>query len=166
MANIEKVSGVFGGIKTDEPIQNCGNNGIGIENAININGENTINNSSTGTNLPAKNTFWNKVKSVLFYDIKVELTPYEQKVEDEVNEFLHQEVTWTKVKNFLFQEVTFGKKKNLQNEIIKKGKNSKKDLLFFMFQSKIQSSKKGIIPKREGIATKIRLEPQERKEKI
>ena len=91
MANIEKVSGVFGGIKTDEPIQNCGNNGIGIENAININGENTINNSSTGTNLPAKNTFWNKVKSVLF----------------------HQEVTWTKVKNFLFQEVTFGKKKNL-----------------------------------------------------
>ena len=111
--NIEKVSGVFGGIKTDEPIQNCGNNGIGIENAININGENTINNSSTGTNLPAKNTFWNKVKSVLFYDIKVELTPYEQKVEDEVNEFLHQEVTWTKVKNFLFQEVTFGKKKNL-----------------------------------------------------
>ena len=26
MANIEKVSGVFGGIKTDEPIQNCGNN--------------------------------------------------------------------------------------------------------------------------------------------
>ena len=74
--------------------------------------------------------------------------------------------TWTKIKNFLFQEVTFGKKKNLQNEIIKKGKNSKKDLLFFMFQSKIQSSKKGIIPKREGIATKIRLEPQERKEKI
>ena len=94
MANIEKVSGVFGGIKTDEPIENCGNNG-------------------TGTNLPAKNTFWNKVQSVLFYDIKVELTPYEQKVEDEVNEFLHQEVTWTKVKNFLFQEVTFGKKKNL-----------------------------------------------------
>ena len=36
-----------------------------------------------------------------------------EKVEDEVNEFLHQEVTWTKVKNFLFQEVTFGKKKNL-----------------------------------------------------
>ena len=49
----------------------------------------------------------------IHFDIKVELTPYEQKVEDEVNEFLHQEVTWTKVKNFLFQEVTFGKKKNL-----------------------------------------------------
>ena len=36
-----------------------------------------------------------------------------EKVEDEVNEFLHQEVTWTKVKNFLFQEVTFGKKRNV-----------------------------------------------------
>lgn len=111
MANIEKVSGVFGGIKTDEPIQNFENNGIGIENAININGENIVN-ANDGTNLPAKNTFWNKVKSVLFYEIKVELTPYEQKVENEINEFLHQEVTWKKIKDFLFQEVTFGKKKN------------------------------------------------------
>ena len=49
MANIEKVSGVFGGIKTDEPIHNCGNNGIGIENAINKNGQNTINNTRTGS---------------------------------------------------------------------------------------------------------------------
>ena len=113
MANIEKVSGVFGGIKTGESIENCGNNGIGIENAINIDGENTINNASTGTNLPTKNTFWNKLKSVLFYEVKVELTPNEQKVENEVNEFLHQEITWAKVKDFLFQEVTFGKKKNV-----------------------------------------------------
>ena len=117
MANIEKVSGVFGGIKTDEPIQNCGNNGIGIENAININGENAVNTgnveTNVGTNLPAKNTFWNKLKSVLFYEIKVELTPAEQKVENEINEFLHQEITWAKVKDFLFQEVTFGKKKNV-----------------------------------------------------
>lgn len=117
MANIEEVSGVFGGVKTDEPIQNCENSGIGIENAISINGENTVNTGSietnAGTNLPAKNTFWNKVKSILFYEIKVELTPYEQKVENEINEFLHQEVTWKKVKDFLFQEVTFGKKKNV-----------------------------------------------------
>ena len=28
---------------------------------------------------------------------------------DEINEFLHQEITWGKVKDFLFQEVTFGK---------------------------------------------------------
>ncbi len=109
MANIEEVSGVFGGVKTDEPIQNCENSGIGIENAINAGGVET----NVGTNLPAKNTFWNKVKSVLFYEIKIELSPYEQKVENEINEFLHQEVTWKKVKDFLFQEVTFGKKKNV-----------------------------------------------------
>ena len=109
MANIEEVSGVFGGVKTDEPIQNCENSGIGIENAINAGGVET----NVGTNLPAKNTFWNKVKSVLFYEIKIELSPYEQKVENEINEFLHQEVTWKKVKDFLFQEVTFGKKKNI-----------------------------------------------------
>ena len=112
MANIEGVSGVFGGVKTDEPIQKCENNGIGIQNAISINGEDTVN-ASVGTNLPTKNTFWNKLKSVLFYEIKVELTPYEQKVENEINEFLHQEITWGKVKDFLFQEVTFGKKKNV-----------------------------------------------------
>ena len=34
---------------------------------------------------------------------------YQQKVEDEINEFLHQEITWGKVKNFLFQEVKFKK---------------------------------------------------------
>lgn len=56
-------------------------------------------------NLPAKPTFFTKLKNVLFYEIKVELSPYEQKIEDEINEFLHQEITWEKVKNFLFQEV-------------------------------------------------------------
>ena len=60
--------------------------------------------------LPEKTKFWTKVKNVLFYEIKVELTPYQQKVEDEINEFLHQEVTFKKVKDFLFQEITFGKK--------------------------------------------------------
>lgn len=63
------------------------------------------------TNLPEKTGFWTKVKNVLFYEIKVELTPYQQKIEDEINEFLHQEVTFKTVKDFLFQEITFGKKK-------------------------------------------------------
>ena len=44
-------------------------------------------------------------------EIKVELTPYQQKVEDEINEFLHQEVTWEKVHDLLFKEIRFGKKK-------------------------------------------------------
>ena len=37
-------------------------------------------------------------------------TKKQQKVEDEINEFLHQEITFEKIHDFLFQEVTFGKK--------------------------------------------------------
>ena len=44
-------------------------------------------------------------------DVKVELTPYQQKIENEINDFLYQEITWQSFKNFLFQEITFGKKK-------------------------------------------------------
>lgn len=98
MANIEEVPGVFGGVTVNND-QNVGEN-------INVNA--TV---STGANLPAKTGFWNKLKSVLFYEVKVELTPYQQKIEDEINDFLYQEITWAKVKDFLFQEVTFGKKK-------------------------------------------------------
>ena len=57
------------------------------------------------SNLPAKPSFFTKVKNILFYEVKVELTPYQQKIEDEINEFLHQEVTWQSFKNFLFKEV-------------------------------------------------------------
>jgi len=35
--------------------------------------------------LPTKVNFWSKFKAFLFQDIKVELTPYQQKVEDEIN---------------------------------------------------------------------------------
>jgi len=69
-----------------------------------------------GKNLPTKTGFWNKFKAFWLQDIdwnkeiKVELTPYQQKVEDEINEFLHQEITWEKVHDFLFQEVTFRSK--------------------------------------------------------
>ena len=75
-----------------------------------------------GSNLPIKVGFWNKFKGFwlqeidwnkqidLNKEIKVELTPYQQKVEDEINEFLHQEITWQKIHDFLFQEISFGKK--------------------------------------------------------
>ena len=99
MANIEEVPGVFGGVTVNN--ENVGE-------SVNV-GATAV---STETNLPAKTGFWNKLKSVLFYEIKVELTPYQQKIEDEINEFLYQEITWAKVKDFLFQEVTFGKKKD------------------------------------------------------
>lgn len=70
------------------------------------------------TTLPVKQGFWSRFKAFWLQDaeeflnkeIKVELTPYQQKIEDEINAFLHQEVTWKKVHDFLFQEVTFGKK--------------------------------------------------------
>lgn len=57
--------------------------------------------------LPIKTSFWSKVRTFLFQEINVELTPYQQKVEDEINEFLHQEITWQGVKGFLFQEIRF-----------------------------------------------------------
>lgn len=65
-----------------------------------------------GSNLPAKPTLWSKIKGILTYEIKVELTPYQQKIEDEINEFLHQEITWQKFKDFLFQDVVITTRKN------------------------------------------------------
>ncbi len=83
-------------------------------------GENTETIQNAGTirneNLPVKAGFWSSFKAFWLQEIdwnkeiKVELTPYQQKVEDEINEFLHQEITWGKVRDFLFQEVTFKKK--------------------------------------------------------
>ncbi len=74
-------------------------------------GDTTFKVCTTSTNLPAKpGGFFSKLKAILFYEIKVELTPYQQKVEDEINAFLHQEVTWQGFKNFLFQDISFSKK--------------------------------------------------------
>ena len=82
---------------------------------INLDGTNGISeNASSGVDtsfrisqnkLPEKTCIWKKIKNALFYEIKVELTPREQKMEDDINKFLHQEVTWQSFKNFLFQEV-------------------------------------------------------------
>lgn len=70
------------------------------------------------TTLPVKQGFWSRFKAFWLQDadaflsqeIKVELTPKQQKMEREINEFLYQEVTWQKIHDFLFQEVSFGKK--------------------------------------------------------
>ena len=68
------------------------------------------------TNLPAKRGAWLNFKSAFL----IELTPHEQKIEDEINAFLYQEVTWQKIHDFLFQEITFGKKKKASGiDIIK-----------------------------------------------
>ena len=58
-----------------------------------------------GANLPAKPSFWTKMKNVLFYEIKVELTPYQQKIENEINEFLHAPITWKSLKEAALSEV-------------------------------------------------------------
>lgn len=74
-------------------------------------GDTTFRVCGSSPNLPAKpKGFFSKLKSVLFYEIRVELTPYQQKIEDEINEFLHQEITWQGFKNFLFQDISFSKK--------------------------------------------------------
>ena len=59
------------------------------------------------TTLPVKKGFWSRCKAFWLQDadeflnreIKVELTPYQQKIEDEINEFLHQEVSFKGIFN-------------------------------------------------------------------
>ena len=97
-------TGIYGSVSTEV------NNNTSVPRDT-TNYENADNLITVGKNLPAKTGFWNKVKSVLFKEIKIELNPYEQKIEKEINDFLHQEITWQKVKNFLFQDISFGKKK-------------------------------------------------------
>lgn len=93
--------------------ESLGGNLSGMESASStINGGEEIENSTfkvcgTTSNLPAKPSIWTKVKNILFYEIKVELTPEQQKVENEINEFLHKEITWQSIKDFLFKEVKF-----------------------------------------------------------
>ena len=82
-----KFDGVFGGAS------------FGTENASTNNSE-TVFKRVESESLPTKQSIWTKIRSFLFQDIdlyapiNVELTPYQQKVEDEINEFLHQEVSF------------------------------------------------------------------------
>ena len=103
MSELDQGRSVFGGISFDNEI----NENVTVENA------GTIRNPE----LPVKAGFWQKFKAFWLQEIdwnkeiKVVLTPKQQKIEDEINEFLHQEITWEKVHDFLFQEISFGKKK-------------------------------------------------------
>lgn len=86
-----KVEGVYGGVQTEN---------VGATNE-----------------LPVKRGFWSSMKAFWLQkidwnakidwnrEIKVELTPYQQKVEDEINEFLHQEITWDGFRNLLTKKV-------------------------------------------------------------
>ena len=80
---------VFGNFETQQP----GNNNESIDAGITFK---PIDKQKAVT----KQGLWSKIKAFLFQEIdlnapiKVELTPYQQKVENEINEFLHQEVSF------------------------------------------------------------------------
>ena len=61
--------------------------------------------TNSSANLPEKTSFWTKLKNALFYEVKIELTPYQQKVEDEINDYLHQDITWKSLKEAALSEV-------------------------------------------------------------
>lgn len=90
------VNGVFGGVEFNNTSNGTNTTTVtatGVEN-------DTIFKKVEAKNLPAKQSVWTKIKQVLFQEIdwntpiKVELTPYQQKVENEINDFLHQEVSF------------------------------------------------------------------------
>lgn len=123
MANeINNQNGVFGGIKFDG-----NNNGVeytsyfdGMQNSNVFGNFETASNAGSyngtiGDNVDfntvpkekaiTKQGLWTKIRAFLFQEIdlnapiKVELTPYQQKVEDEINDFLHQEVSFKSIAN-------------------------------------------------------------------
>ena len=65
-----------------------------------INEDNKVFTKVETESLPTKQSTWSKIRSFLFQEIdwnkpiKIELTPYQQKIEDEINEFLHQEISF------------------------------------------------------------------------
>ena len=70
-------------------------------------------NENAGSNLPVKTGIWTSIKNFLFQEIDLnkpivlELTPREEKVLNEVHDFLFQEVNFKELHDFLFQEVSF-----------------------------------------------------------
>ena len=98
-----KVEGVYGGVTTGETNTT----------ATNTTATTTTTNAATTENLPVVRSFWSNMKAFWLQEIdltkkidwkreiKIELTPYQQKIEDEINDFLHQEITWEKFRNFI-----------------------------------------------------------------
>ena len=108
--NNENQNGVFGGFafeQNNNGTENTSTNGIfgnfGVQQAGGINEP-----TNAGVEFKpidkqkavTKQGLWTKIRAFLFQEIdltapiKVELTPYQQKVENEINEFLHQEVSF------------------------------------------------------------------------
>ena len=110
-----EISNVFGGVSCggndNTSYFDNGVNGVNSVIAVSVFDKEYTNSNFGGNNSQifrpisadkamTKKGFWSKVKEFLFQEIdltapiKVELTPYQQKVEDEINEFLHQEISF------------------------------------------------------------------------
>ena len=60
-----------------------------------------------GKTLPVNLSVWTKIKNFLFQEIKVELTPKQEKVFKEVHDFWTYDITGQDVKNVLTHEITW-----------------------------------------------------------
>ena len=104
---VNNVSGVYGGVEFNGEQNN--EQGQQFEQAsTNVNEK----------NLPVKRGFWSSFKAFWLQDInwnkeiRVELTPKQQKVFQEVHDFWTQEITGQSVHDFLFYDITGEKVKN------------------------------------------------------
>lgn len=90
-----KVEGVFGGVDFEKKATSANAQAEGVGPT-----DGTVFTKVEAGSLPVKPSVWTKIRSFLFQDIswtapiKVELTPYQQKVENEINDFLHQEISF------------------------------------------------------------------------
>ncbi len=106
-----RVEGVFGGVQFES--QDQANQQNIVEPQVQAESvSSTVFTKVEASNLPVKPSVWSKIRTFLFQDvkwtapIKIQLTPYQQKIEDEINEFLHQEIS---VKGFF--DLVFDKNK-------------------------------------------------------
>ena len=113
-------NGVFGGVQFEGNADQGANNEVNAEpnkdifgNMPNENGGNGFGEENAANFQPIEKEkavtergLWSRIKAFLFQEIdlyapiKVELTPYQQKVENEINDFLHQEITFKGIVNF------------------------------------------------------------------
>lgn len=75
-------------------------------------GGNIMENRENSRNLPTEISVWTKIRNFLCQDIKLELTPKQEKVFQEVHDFWTQEITGQSVHDFLFYEITGESVKN------------------------------------------------------
>ena len=127
-----KVEGVYGGVQANGTTSSVNTDGNPTGSWTTENSSSTVASStsstttttSSSTNLPVTRSFWSNMKAFWLQEIdlkqkidwkreiKVELTPYQQKIEDEINEFLHQDITWEKFRNFITKPFSSKAKSN------------------------------------------------------